>query len=317
MTTKTQRLIWSDYNKSLCNRGNVFVWVCEDFLKVLDDPAHEELRKRGRPVLYKDSLIELVLSIRYVLGFPLRQVTGLCQSLFPRMGIHTNLPDYTTLCRRSKKLSLQIGLKHKGKPVHLALDSTGLKVYGEGEWKVRQHGAGKRRTWLKAHFAVDVETFEVHCVGVTTNDIADGEVVPDLLKNTANLGKTYGDGAYDTHESRKTIKAKGGIPIIPPREDAIQHSGKEALFERNKALEDIERYKKEGLSIEEARGRWKKESGYHQRSKVETHMYRFKTIFGDACPSRHFDAQANEIFIKTKLLNKVTARGMPKYLKAA
>jgi hypothetical protein len=217
MTTKTQHLIWSDYNKSLCNRGNLFVWVCEDFLKVLNDPTPEEPRKRGRPVLYKDSLIELVLNIRYVLGLPLRQVTGLCQSLFPRMSIPIDLPDYTTLCRRGKKLSLQIGLKHKGKPVHLALDSTGLKVYGEGEWKVRQHGVGKRRTWLKVHFAVDIETFDIHCVGVTTNDIADGEVVADLLKNTPNLGKTYGDGAYDTHESRKAIKDKGGIPVIPPR----------------------------------------------------------------------------------------------------
>jgi len=234
------------------------------------------------------------------------------------MGIPIDLPGYTTLCRRSKKLSLQIGLKHKGKPVHLALDSTGLKVYGEGEWKVRQHGVGKRRTWLKVHFAVDIETFDIHCVGVTTNDIADGEVVADLLKNTPNLGKTYGDGAYDTHESRKTIKAKGGIPIIPPREDAVLHPEKEALFERNKALEDIEKYKKGGLSHEEARKMWKKEkSGYHQRSKVETHMYRFKTIFGDACRSRHFDSQANEVFIKAKLLNKVTARGMPNYLKVA
>jgi hypothetical protein len=317
MTTKTQHLIWSDYNKSLCNRGNLFVWVCEDFLKVLNDPTPEEPRKRGRPVLYKDSLIELVLNIRYVLGLPLRQVTGLCQSLFPRMSIPIDLPDYTTLCRRGKKLSLQIGLKHKGKPVHLALDSTGLKVYGEGEWKVRQHGVGKRRTWLKVHFAVDIETFDIHCVGVTTNDIADGEVVADLLKNTPNLGKTYGDGAYDTHESRKAIKDKGGIPVIPPREDAVLHPEKEALFERNKALEDIEKYKKGGLSHEEARKMWKKESGYHQRSKVETHMYRFKTIFGDACRSRHFDNQANEIFLKTKLLNKVTARGMPKYLKVA
>jgi hypothetical protein len=317
MTTTGKHLIWSDYNKTLCERGNLFVWVCEDFLKALNDPQPKELRKLGRPVLYKDSLIELVLSIRYALGFPLRQVTGLCKSLLPRMGINICLPDYTTLCRRSKKLSLQMGLKQKGKPIHLALDATGLKVYGEGEWKVRQHGIGKRRTWLKVHFAVDIETFEIHCVGVTTNDIADGEVVEDLLKNTPNLGKTYGDGAYDTHESRKAIKTKGGLPIIPPREDAIQHPGKEVLLERNKALEDIETYKKEGLSHEEARKKWKKESGYHQRSKVETHMYRFKTTFGGTCQSRHFDNQANEIFMKTKLLNKLTARGMPKYLKAA
>jgi hypothetical protein len=189
----------------------LFVWVYEDFLKALNDPLPEEPRKRGRPVLYKDSLIELVLSIRYVLGFPLRQVVGLCQSLFPRMGIHIDLSDYTTLCRRSKKRSLQMGWKHKGKPVHLDLDLTGLKAYGEGEWKVMQHGVGKRRTWLKVHFAVNIDTFKVHCVGVTTNDVADGEVVPDLLKSIANLGKTYGDGAYDTHESRKTIKAKRGI----------------------------------------------------------------------------------------------------------
>jgi len=233
------------------------------------------------------------------------------------MGINIDLPDYTTLCRRGKKLSVQIGLKPKGKVIHLALDTTGLKVYGEGEWKVKQHGIGRKRTWLKVHFAVDIETFEIHCTGVTTNDIADGEVVSELLQNTPNLGRTYGDGAYDTHESRKAIKTKGGTPIIPPREDAIRHPGKEAFFERNKALEDIEIYKKEGLSHEEARKKWKKESGYHQRSKIETHMYRFKTTFGNACRSRHFDNQANEVFIKAKLLNKITVAGMPKYLKAA
>ena len=164
MTTKTKRLIWSDYNKTLCERGNLFVWVCEDYLKALNDPKPKATHKRGRPVLYEDSLIELVLSIRYALGFPLRQVTGLCQSMFPRMGINVTPPDYTTLSRRGKKLSLQMGLRRKGERVHLALDSTGLKVYGEGEWKVRQHGVGKRRTWLKVHFAVDIETFEIHCV---------------------------------------------------------------------------------------------------------------------------------------------------------
>lgn len=93
----------------------------------------------------------------------------------------------------------------------------------------------------------------------------------------------------------------------------MKHKGKPVQL----ALEDIQRHKEEDLSIEEARRKWKKVSGYHRRSKAETHMYRFKTIFGDACKSRHFDAQAHEIFVKTKMSNKVTARGMPKYLKAA
>ena len=154
---------WSDYNKKLEQRGSINLWIHEDLIKDLNDGKVQPPEGgNGRPFEFPDALIELLLMVRTVYKFPLRQTIGLAKDLFPAMGLNmekVGIPHFSTLSRRAHTLKVALDpIASKG-PLNLALDSTGLKVYGEGEWKVRQHGVGKRRTWRKIHFAVDIDSF--------------------------------------------------------------------------------------------------------------------------------------------------------------
>jgi len=311
---------WADYNQKLEQRGSLNLWIDEDLISDLNSGRIEvPVGGNGRPFEFPDALIELLLMVRIVYKIPLRQTMGFAKSLFPHMGLEkVRLPNFSTLCRRAHKIEVVLDRISSNGPLHLALDSTGLKVYGEGEWKVRQHGVGKRRTWRKVHFAIDTETFKVHAVVVSTNDMHDSQAGGKLLDLIdEDIGYVLGDGAYDTKSMRKKIKERGTIPIIPPREDAIIHPNNPHLKERNESLQFIKDGLDKGLSLQDARKAWKKSAGYHQRSLVETHMYRFKNTFSDKLQSRLFENQAAEIFLKTKLLNRMTAIGMPEVKKIA
>lgn len=320
MPRKPKTTNWSQYNKVLKDRGGLSIWICQEYLESVQKKTQQNIpHKRGHPVVYPDQLIELMLSVRYLFRLPLRQTIGFSELLFPRLGLHFPLPHFSTLSRRGKDLSVTLAVKKRnGQPIDIAVDSTGIKVYGEGEWKTRQHGVSKRRTWRKVHYGVSLCDFEICSVVVTTNNVHDSEAGCDLLGSIEGpLSKVYGDGAYDTQAFRKKIHEKGGIPIIPPREDGVIHPAKADLEERNKALEHIQNRQNEGDSLKKARKDWKVYSGYHQRSKAETHMFRFKVTFGDKCQSRDFDNQATEIFIKSNLLNRFTRIGMPNIKKVA
>src|SRR5476651_1073309 len=226
MSRKTKTTNWSQYNKILKERGGLSMWIREEYLDSLHKKRQQDIpRKRCHPVIYPPQLIELMLSIKSLFRLPLRQTVGFSEVLFPRLGLHFSLPNFSTLSRRGKDLSIKLDVKKRnGQPIDIAIDSTGLKVYGEGEWKTRQHGVGKRRTWRKVHFGVSLCDFEICSVVVTTNDIHDSEAGCDILDSIKGpLGQVYGDGAYDTQEFRKKVREKGGIPIIPPREDAVMH----------------------------------------------------------------------------------------------
>ena len=319
---KTKTTNWSDYNKKLEQRGSIKLWVDEDLIKDLNNgKVLPPEGGNGRPFEFPDALIQLLLMARTVYKFPLRQTIGLAKDLFPVMGLDVEkvgIPHFSTLSRRAGTLKVALDpIASKG-PLNLALDSTGLKVYGEGEWKVRQHGVGKRRTWRKIHFAIDTNTFMVHAVVVSTNDMHDshgGTQLIDLVEG--DIESARGDGAYDTATMRKKIKERGAVPIIPPREDAKPHPDNPDLKERDEAIQFIEDGLAKGMTLQEARKAWKQSAGYHKRSLVETHMHRFKNAFSDKLQSRRFENQATEVFLKTKLLNRMTAIGMPEIKKVA
>lgn len=270
---------WADYNQKLEERGSINLWIDQ---KLIDDlnggrvPAPPA--EFGRPFSFPNILIELLLVIRTVYKNPLRQTMGFAKSLFPLLGLkEIVLPHFSTLSRRASTLGVLLDPIPTGEPLHLAIDSTGLKVYGEGEWKVRQHGADKRRTWRKVHFGINTKTFMVHGVVLSTNDMHDsagGEQLIDLIEE--DIDCVFGDGAYDPKKMRQKIKERGAIPIIPPREDGKIHPKDLVLKERNASLQRIKDLMEKGLTLKEARKAWKVESGYHKRSLVETHMYRFK-----------------------------------------
>jgi ribosomal protein L21 len=216
------------------------------------------------------------------------------------MRITLPVPHYSTLSRRARRLELSLATPKKIR--HLVIDSTGLKVYGEGEWKVRTHGKDKRRTWRKLHIAMDAESHQLTSVVLTDNEQLDRWAVPHLLKQTeASIKYVCGDGAYDFEQCYRAIKEKEATALIPPGSDAIVR-GKSPFESRDENVRAIKKL---------SRKQWKRKSGYHKRSLVETAFYRLKTIFSDKLKSRRAETQKIEAELRCLALNRMTALGMP------
>jgi hypothetical protein len=264
----------------------------------------EAVRPRGGQKRYSDGAIECLLMVKGVYHLAYRQTEGFAGSLSKLLGVALPIPDYSTLNRRAKTLQVNLPPREKG-PIHAVLDSTGLKVYGEGEWKVRQHGYSKRRTWRKLHLGVDEATGEIEAELLTGAGVDDAEAAAGLLKQTqAEIEQLSGDGAYDKEKVYKAAAAKGVSKItIPPRRDAVlwEEHGSDP-HPRNENLRHI---------WERGRKEWKEESGYHRRSLAETAMFRFKTIFGDHLNAREAKRQKTEARVKCAALNRMTRLGMP------
>ncbi len=296
---------WADYNASLVQRGSLTLWVSPDVVRAWK-PQPDGPRQRGGQVQFSDMVIECLLTVRVVFHLTLRATEGFARSLFEMMKVNVEVPDYTTLCKRAKHLNVSLPTTTHG-PIHAVLDSTGLKVFGEGEWKVRKHGYSKRRTWRKLHLSMDSATHEIQAMLLTEASMDDAEATPELLDQTsAPMEQLSADGAYDKRKVYTTCVKHGVQKItIPPRRDAHiwQHG--------NCAASSLPR--DENLRRIRAVGRrqWKDEFGYHQRSLVETAMFRFKTIFGDHLSSRILYTQKTEARIKCAALNRMTQLGMP------
>jgi hypothetical protein len=209
-------------------------------------------------------------------------------------------PHYSTLSRRARCLELSLTAPKKVR--HLVIDSTGLKVYGEGEWKVRTHGKQKRRTWLKLHIAVDASTHQVTAALVTDKDLLDRNAVGGLLGQAeAEIEYVCGDGAYDFEQCYRAIKECAAKALIPPRSDAVIR-GKSPFEQRDENLRAIRKL---------GRKRWKRESTYHRRSLVETAFFRLKTIFSDRLRARRVETQSTEAMVRCLAMNRMSELGMP------
>jgi hypothetical protein len=187
--------------------------------------------------------------------------------------------------------------------LHAVFDSTGLKVFGEGEWKVRQHGYQKRRTWRKLHLGIDAQTQEVIAQVATTNNISDKEILPDLLEQIAEpIKQVTADGGYDYASCYEAIAARKARAVIPPRRTGRLNPQDERFRARDKNLREIRKM---------GRKRWKRRRKYHRRSLVETAIMRVKRIFGERLSGKRFLNQATEMFIRSAALNRMTHLGMP------
>jgi len=308
-TAKTPRKIinWAEYNQALVNRGNFTFWISDD---VLAQWRHENDNfKVGRPFTYSDLAIETLLTLRELFRLTYRGTEGFAKSVLSLMQVDVLIPDFTTLAKRAKTLAIALNASKVKGAVALLVDSTGLKVYGEGEWKVRKYGWSKRRTWRKLHLAVNADTQEIEAEILTDNATDDAAVVDDLLDQTENkVGKFSGDGAYDKWKVYDTLLERDGIvPVIPPRRDAkIKQHGNSKLppLARDEAIRGIRKL---------GRSEWKQQVGYHRRSLAETAMYRMKVLFGASLKNRSSEAQKTETRLRCKILNHFTRMGMPKY----
>jgi IS5 family transposase len=296
---------WRAYNEALVNRGSLTLWFEDAQIECWHQP--ERSGYRGSPMRYSEVAIQCGLTIRELFQLPLRSTEGFLRSLVKLLGVPLQVPDYSTLCRRQQTLSVTLPRPVAQAPRHLVVDSTGLKVYGEGEWKVRQHGLGKRRTWRKLHLAVDSQSQEVVAVELTANFVGDAEVLPDLLEQLdpeEALASVAADGAYDTVNAHEAIRKKQGQALIPPRAGAVAWPDDEdgTPHPRTVILRACQ---------DKGEAEWKRNSGYHRRSLAETAMFRIKALFSQKLKNRGFAAQQAETYLRVGALNKMTGLGMP------
>lgn len=284
---------WPKYNNTLIDRGKLTFWVPENLVDVWY--CNEDSDRT-----YTDRAIETLSLLRFKFSLTLREVEGFAKSIFEWMGLDLEVPSYSTLCRRLGSLSLVLwqDIQYNDK-LHVVVDSTGLKVYGEGEWKVRIHGYTKRRTWRKLHLAVDEANNRILVVILTTNDFKDNEVFPALMNQVEpeNITRVTGDGAYDDQKCFAWAEENQVKAVFPPRKGAkIQQHGnsKKKPKMRDILVRDIKKL---------GRRTWKKRVNYHRRSIAETAMYRFKALLGDRLQSRKFQNQWAEVLIKINILN--------------
>ncbi|GAV35210.1 transposase DDE domain protein [Roseomonas sp. TAS13] len=292
---------WWEYDRGLISRGDLTVWISPD----LAWHAAEGSGKRGRPQVFTDAAIQAVLTLKVLYQLPLRAAQGMAGSLIRLAGLDWRTPHYSTLSRRQKDLTVVIPYRPRGGPLHLVIDSAGLKVLGEGEWKVRKHGADKRRVWCKVHLVIDADSHEVRAVEMTDNRHGDGEIVPGLLTQlpkAERIGVISGDGAYDTRGVYEASASREATLVVPPRRNGkpwkVRTTG---AAERNESLRAIKRL---------GRRLWKRWSGYHRRSLAETAMSRLKRL-GERLAARDPARQVAEVQIRCAILNTFNALGMP------
>jgi len=293
---------WAAYNEALKQRGSLAVWISAAALASWQAlPTGEP----GAPRRYTDAAIETALTIRKLFRLPLRQTEGFLRSLFSRWHVVRPVPDYTTLCRRGRFLLVKLPKRQKD-ITDIVIDSSGVKVYGEGEWKIRQQGKSNRRKWKKIHIGIDQDG-EIRLGEVTDESTGDSSVAKSLLdQETAAIASLTTDGAYDKRRVY-TICQQRDIPrvVIPPRTDARiwQHGNRAGpVHPRDANLRAIRKL---------GRRRWQETSGDHRRSLVETTMFRFKTIFGERALSREDSRLKTELKLSFSLLNRMFELGMP------
>ncbi|MBW4661581.1 MAG: IS5 family transposase [Drouetiella hepatica Uher 2000/2452] len=249
---------WSEYDAALKQRGSLTFWIDETVIAGWINA--QKSGRRGASRHYSDGAIALMATVQALFNLPGRQTEGFLESLFGLMGIDLPMPDHSVLSQRIGKVAVEMPIAPSQGGIHVVVDSTGVKVYGEGEWKVRQHGVDKRRTWRKLHVGVKETTGEISAAVASTNNVSDEEAFADILKEIDDeIEQVSGDGTYDKRKGYDEIASRGAKPTILPREDAARWQDDPETGEvhpRNRVLERIEAV---------GRQQWKQESGYHRR----------------------------------------------------
>ena len=295
---------WSEYEKALVQRGSITFWLSNDFEKVWRYAGETQ---RGSQFEYSDKAIEIMLTIKEVFQLSNRGVEGFVQSVFAMLNVDLPVPDHSTLSKRAKHLQVRLSRKAPGS-MNLVLDSTGLKIDGEGEWKVRKHGYSKHRTWRKLHLGANPDNGEIQVAVLTENSISDDAVVKTMLSHIEQtLLACAADGAYDKRRVYDALNVHSPEVeiLIPPRKNAHIWQHGNSQEERLKRDENVRYIRKHG------RQQWKEDSGYHIRSLAETTMFRLKTIFGDKLSARLLQTQTTQALIRCLALNKMTHLGLP------
>jgi hypothetical protein len=275
--------------------------------------AAEPRTKRGGRPSYSDVAITTALTLRAVFRLALRQTEGLIGSILRLLGLDLAVPDHSTLSRRAEALEVPQPRAGSGSgPVHLLVDSTGLRLCGPGEWLVEKHGGRTRRSWRKLHIGVDTDTGRIVASALTAKGVDDGSQVGPLLDRIDGPVASFtADGAFDRDDVYAEVAARhpDAAAIVPPRSGAVlSDTGGTAPTRHDRHIEAIA-----------GRGRmgWQKASGYNRRALVEADIARFKRVIGDGLRSRTDDRQATEVAIAVGVLNHMLDLGRPEYVRIA
>jgi len=298
---------WREYETGLRRRGSLTLWVTPEALSSWRAPKRTT---RGGQPRYSDLAIETALTLGLVFGLRLRQTEGFLTSVLKLVGLELAAPDHTTLSRRASKSTVpdkrpSNHIPEKG-PVHVLIDSTGLQIYGAGQWLEERHGAKSRRNWRKLHLALDADSGDIIAHVMTDQDAADASQVEPLLDQIGMpIGQFIADGAYDgspTYDAVTRHSPEAAV-VIPPRANALERPNSDCPSQRDRHIAAINA---------DGRMGWQVATGYGRRSLVETAICRYKLIIGRRLRARSFAAQQTEVAIGCTVLNRMLACARPK-----
>ncbi|MCA0340803.1 MAG: IS5 family transposase [Proteobacteria bacterium] len=298
---------WAEYEAGLRRRGSLTLWITPEAQSSWQAPKRTT---RGGQPRYSDLAIETALTLGLVFGLRLRQTEGFLTSLLKLIGLDLAVPDHTTLSRRANKPRApnkrpDRGIPRKG-PVHVLIDSTGLQVYGAGQWLEEKHGVKSRRGWRKLHLALDADSGDIIAHVMTDQDAGDASQLEPLLDQIDTpISQFTADGAYDgepTYDAVTRHSAAAAV-VIPPRANAVERQDADPSRQRNRHIAAINA---------DGRMKWQAETGYGKRSLVETAIGRYKSIIGRRLQARSFAAQQTEVALGCSILNRMLACARPK-----
>jgi transposase len=301
---------WTEYDAALRARGSLTLWVTTH---AMDHWAALPRSTPGGQCFYSDLAIDTSVMLRLVFRKPLRQTEGLMASIFKLLGVDLKAPDHSTVCRRAMNLkSISKKCMVPDGPARILIDSTGLKVFGAGEWLLEEHGQKSRRNWRKLHLAVDADTGQIVASILPEQDVDDPSQVGPLLDQIEQgIVQVTADGAYDGEPTYETIAQRDPLidVVIPPRVTAQPSM----QFETNPCSRDMH------LLLIQSLGRldWQEATGYGKRALVETAMGRYKSIIGARLRARYWRGQQAEAAIAVEVLNRMLGAGRPKSVRSS
>ena len=292
---------WPDYNQALCRRGQLSLWLPTNLGQFCyqDSPG-----PRTGGYGSSQRAIEFCLTLRQAYHLPYRQTQGFVEDLFEWLGLELSVPSYSQMQRRGRELSVSLHPSEgpEAGPVDVVIDSTGLKVSGQGEWKVRQHGKGKTRQWLKRTLVSRPRGLEILAQRLTHHDSDDARSGLEVMARPGQpVRSCAADGAYDKEKFRACLSA-ATRQLLPPQENAVAWAGKPVLAQRGEAIA--------GIATTD-RATWKRAVGHQVRSQGEVNMLRYKTLLGERIRGRELVNQASEVALNCKLLNRFAQLGLP------
>jgi Transposase DDE domain len=300
---------WAVYNEALRQRGSLAVWFTDTAIAARK--AVPRTTPGGQPH-HSDLAITTGLMLRAVFRLALRQTEGLIGSILQLLGLDLSVPNFSTLSRRARTLELPAQPRATGVPIHLPVDSSGLKLGGPGEWLVEKHGAKKRRSWRKLHIGFDAVTGRIVASILTDRDVDDACQVGPVLDQIADPVELFmGDGGYDRTGVYTALDQRhpAAVIVVPPRADAVLSATAETEpTQRDRHIQAIAR---------KGRMAWQRDSGYNERACVEGQFARWKQVIGDRLRFHSDQARATEVATAVTVLNRMLDLGCPESVRLA